>query len=118
MCEIGRKNKGNAMLDQETVINMVKQYANIVAKELSPVTIVLFGSYARGNARDDSDIDVAVIFDGFTGNWHETSSMLWRLRREISYDIEPVLLDSAEDKSGFVKNIYKTGQIIYNTKAS
>jgi len=72
----------------------------------------------KGNARDDSDIDVAVIFDGFTRDWLKTSSMLWRLRRNISFDIEPVLLYSTEDKSGFVKNIYKTGQIIYNANAN
>jgi len=105
-------------LDKETVINIVKQYANVVTKELSPSAIVLFGSYAKGNARDDSDIDVAVIFDGFTGDWHKTSSMLWRLRRNISFDIEPVLLDRVEDRSGFVKNIFKTGQIIYNANAN
>jgi len=44
--------------------------------------------------------------------------MLWRLRRNISFDIEPILLDSTEDKSGFVKNIHKTGQIIYNADAN
>ena len=106
------------MLDKETVIDVVREYANVVAKELSPAAIVLYGSYAKGNAHNDSDIDVAVIFDGFTGNWHETSSMLWRLRRNISFEIEPILLDSTEDKSGFVKNIYKTGHIIYNANAN
>ena len=105
-------------MDKETVINIVKQYANVVTKELSPSAIVLFGSYAKGNATNDSDIDVAVIFDGFTGDWHKTSSMLWRLRRNISVDIEPVLLDRVEDRSGFVKNIFKTGQIIYNANAN
>ncbi|MCL1864627.1 MAG: nucleotidyltransferase domain-containing protein [Spirochaetes bacterium] len=107
-----------AMLDKETVINTVKQYADVVVRELSPAAVVLFGSYAKGNAHDDSDIDVAAIFDGFTGDWLKTSSTLWRLRRNISLYIEPVLLDSTEDKSGFVKNIYKTGQIIYNSKAN
>ena len=35
------------------------------------------------------------------------------LTEDISYDIEPVLLDSTKDKSGFVADIFKTGQIIY-----
>jgi predicted nucleotidyltransferase len=101
------------MLDKEAVITAVKQYADIVIKELSPAAIVLYGSYAKDDAHADSDIDVAIIFNGFTGDWHKTSSMLWRLRRGISFDIEPILLDSTEDESGFVKNIYKTGEIIY-----
>jgi len=101
------------MLDKTTVINTVKQYADAVTHELAPAAIVLYGSYAKGNARDDSDIDVAVIFDGFNGDWLSTSTLLFKLRRNVSYEIEPILLDSTEDKSGFVQNIYKTGQIIY-----
>ncbi|MDR1272121.1 MAG: nucleotidyltransferase domain-containing protein [Clostridiales Family XIII bacterium] len=104
------------MLDTEQVINTVERYADIVAKELSPAAVVLYGSYAKGNAHEDSDIDVAVVFDGFEGDWLETSSYLWRMRRGISYDIEPVLLDSMHDKSGFVANIFKTGQVIYRAQ--
>ena len=102
------------MLDKRTVKKIVKQYADIVVRELSPADIVLYGSYAKGNARDDSDIDVAVIYDGFSGNWLETSALLWKLGHNVSLDIEPILLDRTEDKSGFVANIYKTGEIIYS----
>jgi len=40
--------------------------------------VYLYGSYARGDARDDSDIDVAVVLDGEVIGWHE---------RELSGDI-------------------------------
>jgi predicted nucleotidyltransferase len=103
------------MLDKSTVINTVERYADAVTKELAPDAVVLFGSYANDNAHEDSDIDVAVIFDGFTGDWLKTASFLWRLRRGISFDIEPILLDRAQDKSGFVANIFKTGQVIYRS---
>jgi predicted nucleotidyltransferase len=102
------------MLDKKAVVSTVEQYADAITKELSPAAIVLYGSHAKGNAHEDSDIDVAVIFDGFKGDWLEISSRLWRLRRNISFDIEPILLDSTTDKSGFVQNIFKTGQIIYH----
>ncbi|MDR3288987.1 MAG: nucleotidyltransferase domain-containing protein [Peptococcaceae bacterium] len=94
-------------------MSTVERYADLVAKELAPAAVVLYGSYAKGNAHEDSDIDVAVIFDGFQGDWLKTSSSLWRLRRGISFDIEPILLDSTQDKSGFVASIFKTGQVIY-----
>ena len=101
------------MLDKKTVVNTVEQYAETVRKELSPSAVILFGSYINGNPHEDSDIDVGVVFDGFSGNWLETSAYLWRLRRDISLDIEPHLFDKQNDKSGFVNHIYKTGQIIY-----
>jgi len=61
----------------------------------------------------ESDIDVAVVFDGFSGDWLEVSSSLWRMRRRISCEIEPHLLDISDDQSGFVRHVFKTGQIIY-----
>ena len=33
--------------------------------------LVLFGSHARGEAREGSDLDVAVILDGFDRPWPE-----------------------------------------------
>jgi predicted nucleotidyltransferase len=104
------------MLDQETVVSIVKQYADLLRKELSPAAIILYGSYAKGNAREDSDIDVAVIFDGFTGDRLKTSIRLWDLSEDISLYIEPILLDSTRDRSGFVRHVYKTGQIIYQSE--
>lgn len=101
------------MLDKAAVIKTVERYANEVVKTLSPQAILLYGSYAKGNARDESDIDVAVIFNGYNGEWLKDSAMLWKLTRNISDDIEPILLDSTKDPSGFVADIFKTGQVIY-----
>lgn len=101
------------MLDKETIINTVERYADAVKKEFSPFAVVLFGSYAKGNAKEESDIDVGVIFNGFDGDWMKTSSRLWNLAYDISWDIEPHLLDTMHDKSGFVQHVLKTGQFIY-----
>jgi len=101
------------MLDKTTVVNTVQQYADVVTQEFSPNAIILYGSHATGTPNEESDIDVAVIFNGFSGDWLEASARLWHLTRRVSTYIEPVLLDSLDDKSGFVKNIYKTGQVIY-----
>ena len=101
------------MLDKESVVNTVVRYAQAITKEFSPSAVVLFGSHVKGTPHEDSDIDVGVIFNGFTGDWRETATRLQSLCRNISFDIEPHLLDSTNDKSGFVKFIFKTGQIIY-----
>jgi len=100
-------------VDKETVINTVERYAEAVKNEFSPSAVVLFGSYINGNPHKDSDIDVGIVFNGFSGDWRKTSSRLWHLAYDISWDIEPHLLDSANDQSGFVQHVFKTGQIIY-----
>jgi predicted nucleotidyltransferase len=101
------------VLDKGTVVKDVKKYADAVNREFSPSSIMLFGSYAKGNARDESDIDVAVIFNGFTGNRLDDDARLWRLTENINDEIEPHLLDITQDKSGFVKHVVKTGEVIY-----
>ena len=101
------------MLDKGTVIETVERYTEAVKKEFSPSAVILFGSYAKGNAQDESDIDIGIVFDGFMGDWQKTSLRLWNLAYDISWDIEPHLFDTTKDKSGFAKHVIKTGQIIY-----
>ena len=100
------------MLDQATVMSMSRRYASEVERYLKPQAVVLFGSHAKGTAHADSDIDIAVILNGFTGDYLETSKQLYKLRRNISADIEPVLLDSSHDESGFVAEVFRTGQVL------
>jgi len=100
------------MLDQATVMSMSRRYASEVERLLNPQAVVLFGSHAKGTAHADSDIDIAVILNGFTGDYLETSKQLYKLRRHISADIEPVLLDSSHDESGFVAEVFRTGQVL------
>lgn len=101
------------MLDQNTVAVLTGQYAEDVKRAFSPSAIVLYGSYAKGTAREGSDIDVAVIFDGYRGDWLRDSALLWKLAHKRSLDIEPVLLDKAGDRSGFAAEVLRTGKIIY-----
>ena len=103
-------------MDKSTAIKTAQQYAQVVAGELNPYAVLLYGSYAKGTATPESDIDIAVIFNGYTGDWHKDSARLWRLRRGISDDIEPILLDRTKDPSGFVADIFKTGEVLYSTQ--
>ena len=78
--------------------------------------IVLYGSYARWDYRDNSDIDVAVIVPkkSISKDILDDMSKLFKLRRNISTDIEPILLIDEEDKSGFLDEILSYGEIIYS----
>ena len=101
------------MLDKATVISTAYRYADEIKKQYNPSAIVLFGSYINGIPHEDSDIDVAVVFNGFTGDWYDTRVDLWRISEKVSLDIEPHLLDTTKDKSGFAEHVMKTGDIIY-----
>jgi len=101
-------------VDRETALKNAHVYAAEVRKVFAPFSIIMYGSYAQGTANKDSDIDIAVIFDGYDGNWLKDSALLWKLTRSVSTSIEPILLDRTQDPSGFVREILGTGEVIYS----
>ena len=101
-------------MDKTTAIRYVKQYADVVRQNFKVKKVILYGSYSRGSARKDSDIDVAVVLSRIDEDFLMAEAKLFRLRREIDTRIEPVLLEESNDKSGFLEEILKTGEVIYN----
>lgn len=57
--------------------------------------VILFGSYAKGNATRDSDIDVAVISKQFGRDAIKEMMLLRRIALEIDSHIEPIPLSPA-----------------------
>jgi len=96
-------------LDKKAAIANAKSYAKVVAKEFNPRNIVLFGSYAKGTYTANSDIDIAVVVDAITGDFLDLSKKLNRLTRGIDNRIEPILLLSNNDPSGFLSTVLSTG---------
>jgi len=100
-------------MDKKEVLERLKSFSEIVIEKYNPVKIVLFGSYARGTYNEASDIDVAVIVDKIEGSFLDKEAGLYKIRRNIDENIEPVLFESGVDKSGFLDDILNYGEIIY-----
>lgn len=105
-------------MDRAAALRSAEAYAKEVRKILNPASIILFGSYVNGTPTADSDIDIAVVFNGFDGDRWKTSSALWHLTWGVDDRIEPILLDSTNDPSGFVADVFKTGELIYSAENS
>lgn len=101
-------------MDKATARDHVKQYADLVRHHIDVKSVVLFGSYATGNARDESDIDVAIVLDELRGDWLTTAAKLHTLTRDIDVSIEPIILEHSHDPSGFLKHVMETGEVIYS----
>ncbi|MCK4357801.1 MAG: nucleotidyltransferase domain-containing protein [Candidatus Cloacimonetes bacterium] len=102
-------------MDQRKVINIVKQFGELVRQNYSVNQIYLFGSYAKGNAKEESDIDVAIVLEKIGDDYLEQSTKLFQLRRKIDLRIEPVLLELNNDISGFLEEIRSNGVLVYKT---
>ena len=69
--------------------------------------------HQKGSATSESDIDIAVIVDEIQGDYLSNTFLLYKLRRNVDDRIEPVLLESGSDPSGFLEEVRRTGQVIY-----
>ena len=101
-------------MDRKEVIEKVKKYSELVCNHFPVKMVILYGSYAKERARKDSDIDVAVVVNKINEDFLMSEVKLYKLRREIDERIEPVLLEEVNDKSGFLEQILKDGEIVYS----
>lgn len=99
-------------MDKSEAIDKVARYKLLVSKYFDVDKMVLFGSYSRGNQKEDSDIDVAIIVDSIDKDFFSYAPLLWKLRREVDDRIEPVLVEKDKDVSGFLQEILRTGIVI------
>ena len=109
-----RRNKTIAAMDKRTLtrdeaLELVRQYKRVISPrfDVEP-KVMMFGSYSKGYANPDSDIDVAVIVPTYGDRKFEISKKLWHDVDEVSFLIEPVLM--AEDRwSPLYDDVMRTG---------
>ena len=99
-------------MDKKQVLESVKEYSVLIRSIVNPYKIYLFGSYAKGNWNELSDIDVAIIVKGLDKDYLDVLQSLYKLRRQVNDNIEPVLLDFYHDPSGFMQDIINNGEAI------
>lgn len=101
-------------MDKAAVIEKLNVYVDLVRDYFPVQKAILYGSYAKGTAREYSDIDVAVIVDKID-DILESEYKLFELRRDIDEMIEPLIFEAnSSDPSGFLAEIQKTGEVIYS----
>lgn len=73
--------------------------------------LFIFGSYANGNFTNDSDIDIAVVSDDFSGNRFLDNRKLVnaRLSTHIYLETHPFTTADFTEENPFVKEILLTG---------
>ena len=102
-------------MDTGAVVERVRKYADLLLRQQVLVSkVVLYGSHVRGTAREDSDIDVAVVVPTIDEDWLDFSARLFRLTRDVDLRISPVALEEGNDASGFLEHVLQTGEIVYS----
>ena len=96
-------------MDKAKAIDIVRKYKNVISPRFNgDMKVYMYGSYSKGNARPESDIDVAVVVPELKGDWLDMSAKLWLIAPEVNYLIEPVLIDKRY-ASPLYDDIMRTG---------
>ena len=105
---------GYIMFDYTKVDEAVKRMISSV----NPKMIILFGSVARREARDDSDMDVLVVFDGKIDE-KEMYRRISGLFVGLKLDFDLIVMEYSDferykdNEYSFTHEIVKTGEVVY-----
>ena len=95
-----------------TVTETIAEYIRALKKNNINVNqAILFGSYAKGNYSEWSDIDLAVVSEAFEGSWIKDRKKIRAITLSISSDIQvlPYRPEDFKSDDPFVKEIIETG---------
>ena len=95
-------------MDKEQALNLVRQYKQTISGMFDTLKVYMFGSYSKGYANPESDIDVAVVIPELKDDWFEVVPKLWKATRSVSTLIEPVLLEECHP-SPLYDDVMRTG---------
>ena len=114
------------MVDETNKINLeekLKYYIESITKAINVDQIILFGSYAKGNPHQYSDIDIAVVSSELDPNKSRLSNI--RKVKEKTNLLDPDLQlfafpsETFKHELGFdesfIREIKKTGKIVYSS---
>lgn len=96
----------------DSIIEIIKKYVQKLRQhDIYVDEAILFGSFAKGNAREESDIDVALISEAFTGDRFDERRRIVPFRRAIDNRLEPIPFNRKRfDEGGtLVDDIKSTG---------
>jgi predicted nucleotidyltransferase len=101
---------------KDSTVKIVTRYIEELEKNrIHIIEAIIFGSHARGTAKPESDIDVALISNAFVGDRFKDRRRIIPLRRKIDSRIEPLPFKPEDFNNGgaLAKEIKKTGRVIF-----
>jgi len=101
-------------MSQIDVINIVQTYLQVLKKAGIPIDkAFLYGSYARNEANEDSDIDLMLVSRIFDTDDDYVLSKPWLYSSKVDHRIEPISIGllryNSDDTSPIIELVRQTG---------
>ena len=97
----------------------IEDFVRRIAREFSPQRVLLFGSYARGNPSDDSDVDLLVVMQTQKRTMQQALEIRQRIPRKFALDLlvrtPSDLAHRVKMKDSFLTAILADGETLYES---
>lgn len=107
----------------EEIFSKIEEYKQIVIEKLKPHAIILYGSFARRDFNEGSDIDIVVVAD-FKESFLDRIKLLLDLNDKIRLPLEPVGYTLEEfskmflKENNFILEVVQKGKVLYLSEDS
>lgn len=104
--------------NKDELIKILKEKSELLAKQIPIVKVILFGSYAKGNATAASDVDVFVVhkcsknINAYSVVWDS----LYVPQLELHVYHYDVYRKMKEERNSLVNVVEKEGIVIYTSE--
>ena len=99
----------------------IKQVAMRIAKAINAEQVILFGSYARNQVKENSDVDLLIIAESNLPRF-KRSRKLYKLFNPYPFAMDLIVYTPSEinkwrkNPISFIFNILKEGEVLYTRK--
>jgi predicted nucleotidyltransferase len=96
----------------------IKLYCEAVAARFKPQRIILFGSHARGNPQEDSDVDVLVVMPK-SRRFSRDIAVKIRQSIEADFSVDVLVRSESEverrirEKDLFMTHVISQGRVVF-----
>ena len=96
---------------RKSITDIATKYADLLKEHINLHSLYVYGSHVNGTYREDSDIDIAVVADGFTGDLVDDTFKLMKIRRGVDIRIEPhpFIVEEFDENNLMAKEVMETG---------
>ena len=103
-------------MDKGYALETTKRFLGELAKYIKIEKAFLFGSWAEGRAREESDIDLLILSNNFENmDFWEKVKLLGKIKMQLLEPIDAVGMTPAEFKKGgsLISEFAKKGEVVY-----
>src|SRR5690606_2564730 len=107
---LDKQYKRTEIMAESEIIKTCQRFLQAAASEFAISKAFLFGSFAKGNFSDNSDIDLAIVLKNLADPFAAQLALM-KLRRKFDLRIEPHPFreEDFNQSDPFVNEILKTG---------